>query len=171
MIAKIDPIFYYVYMKTIKLKFPLALEKNRIRLGALFVSLLSFTSIVLFLQNNIFFLLLLLFLLWLDFLIFLLFGPKVSIFKPLVELIHKKWIKKEEWISSKPKKFAKFCGLSLLTVAILVFPFNANASVILVGLLCLFSFLEATFDFCVACKMYGIFQKFGLIEKDHCENC
>ncbi len=157
-------------MKTIKLEFPLALEKNRIRLGALLVSLVSFTSIVLFPQNNIFFLLLI-GLLWLDFLIFLLFGPKVSFFKPLVEIIHKKWIKKEEWISSKPKRFAKFCGFSLLTAAILMFYMNAIVSVILVGLLCLFSFLEATFDFCVACKMYGIFQKFGLIEKDHCENC
>ena len=157
-------------MKTIKLEFPLSLEKNRIRLGALLVFVVSLISILSFPHNKIIFLLSIS-LLWLDFLISVIIGPKFSIFRPLIETFHQKWIKKEEWISSKPKRFAKFCGLSLLTTSLLVFPFNANASVFLIGLLSLFSFLEATFDFCVACKMYGIFQKFGIIEKDHCENC
>ncbi|MCX7811511.1 MAG: DUF4395 domain-containing protein [Leptospiraceae bacterium] len=157
-------------MKTIKLEFPLAIEKNRIRLGALLVFVVSLISILSFPHNKIIFLLLIS-LLWFDFLLSFVIGPKISIFKPLVERIHQKWIKKEEWISPKPKRFAKFCGLSLLTASLLVFSFNSNVSVFLVAILSLFSFLEAAFDFCVACKMYGILQKIGFIEKDHCENC
>lgn len=89
----------------------------------------------------------------------------------MIDWIHSNYIQKEEWISPKPKRFAKFCGLTLLSLSLVFYFYNVLIYLFFLSILTLFSFLEFAFDFCIACKIYGILQKIGVISQDHCENC
>ena len=58
-------------------------------------------------------------------------------------------------INAGPKIFAARVGLILsLLGAILLFTGNPHISIAIIGILALFSFMEAAFNFCVACKLY-----------------
>lgn len=156
-------------MKTI-FYYPPSLEKHQVRLGAFLVFI--FSSLVILLNNfHNYFDIILTLILWLDFFICCAISPKYSLLKPIISLIFNKFINKEYWISSKPKRFAKFCGFFILSLAIIIYYFNPYYFLIPISMLSLFSFLEAAFDFCVACKLYGIAQKIGFIPQDSCENC
>jgi hypothetical protein len=61
-------------------------------------------------------------------------------------------------INEGPKVFAARIGLTLSALALVSFIAGFNlAAYILGGILVFFSFLEAVFGFCVACKIYPIF--------------
>jgi hypothetical protein len=61
-------------------------------------------------------------------------------------------------INEGPKVFAARIGLALSALALVSFVAGFNlAAYILGGILVFFSFLEAVFGFCVACKIYPIF--------------
>lgn len=160
---------YIIYMKSIFI-YPPTLEKYHTRLRAFFVVVICSSILVLnYFQN--FFDMILTIILWLDFLICFAISPEYSFLKPIINISHKKWIHKEQWISSKPKRFATFCGFFILTLAIVFYFLNSSYFSMFVAIHALFSFLDAGFDFCVACKIYGIGQKLGLIPEDTCENC
>ncbi len=58
-------------------------------------------------------------------------------------------------INAGPKIFAARVGLSLsLLGTILFYTGNTGFSILVVGVLAIFSFMEAVFNFCVACKLY-----------------
>lgn len=169
MIARELSNFYFIYMNTIKLNLPQAIDSNRVRIGAFFVFIMSILSLLFYFNPYISLIFSLI--LWVDFLLSFIGGLKFSLFSFLIEFIHSHYIQKESWISPKPKRFAKLCGLTMLTIALVSFLFNQQIYFILIGMLALFSFLEGAFDFCIGCKIYSILQKVGLISKDSCENC
>ena len=58
-------------------------------------------------------------------------------------------------INAGPKIFAARIGLVLSTLgAFFVLYGNSTLALATIGILALFSFLESTFNFCVACKLY-----------------
>ena len=58
-------------------------------------------------------------------------------------------------INAGPKVFAARIGLILATTIIVFLIFsNAVGAMIFAGILGFFSFMEAVFNFCVACKIY-----------------
>jgi hypothetical protein len=75
-------------------------------------------------------------------------------------------------VSYSPKRFAAIIGFSLSSLS-----FALGISGMLVGfilplsLLLLFSFLEAAFGLCVACKLYGLLIRFGLLPASSCPEC
>ncbi len=157
-------------MKTIILNYPVSLNKYKVRIHAGLISFFCFLSLVFFYINPMISILIAS-LVWLDFIISLIFSPQYSIFSPITNFIFLK-ISKEEWISSKPKRFAKFCGSLFISTSIIVYCFEIYiAYQFLILILGIFSFLESFFDFCIACKLYSLAQNMGIIEKDSCENC
>ncbi len=157
-------------MKTIILNYPISLNKYKVRIHAGIVSFFCFLSLLFFYVNPMISILIAT-LACLDFIISLIFSPQYSLFSPITNFIFLK-ISKEEWISSKPKRFAKFCGSLLISSSIVVYFFEMyNTYQFLILILGIFSFLECFFDFCIACKLYSLAQNIGIIEKDSCENC
>ena len=72
----------------------------------------------------------------------------------------------------KPKRFA--AGIGLLMSATALF-FNLSEMVIpfeiTLGILVLFSFLEAIFKFCAGCKIFSLLMRLGLVSEDECPDC
>jgi hypothetical protein len=63
----------------------------------------------------------------------------------------------EKYINAGPKVFAAQVGMFLSAVALIFFlAGGTTVSLILGGMLAIFSFLEGAFGFCVACKLYPL---------------
>lgn len=75
-------------------------------------------------------------------------------------------------ISYPPKRFAALIGFVLSGTGFLfgvyglMVPFYTC-----LGMLGLFSFLEAAFDFCAGCKIYTLLMRWGLIPPENCPDC
>lgn len=79
------------------------------------------------------------------------FNPVIRLNKYIIQVVHLP----RHMINAGPKIFAARLGLMLsLLGSFFLFTGNPQVSVILVGVLALFSFMEAAFNFCVACKLY-----------------
>ncbi|MCS7206205.1 MAG: DUF4395 domain-containing protein [Leptospiraceae bacterium] len=158
-------------MKTIILKpYPELLNTRKVRLHASLVSLITLLSLITFWLIHPVVSLVITSFLFLDFLFTFLFGPNRSFFSSLVETLHQKYqLFSENWVSPRPKRFAKFCGLSILLISFLFYP--NNLYVFFLSLLALFSFLEAAFNYCVACKLFSLGQRIGIVPPDDCKNC
>jgi len=71
-----------------------------------------------------------------------------------------------------PKRFAAMLGLSLTAVAFIALAASAYAvAAVALGILLLFSFLEAAFGFCAGCKIYGFLMRLGVIPESWCPEC
>ncbi|MBB6480203.1 DUF4395 domain-containing protein [Spirochaeta isovalerica] len=79
---------------------------------------------------------------------------------------------KRKQIVFKPKRFAAMIGLSL-SAASVVFLLNqaSGPALFLLGMLALFSFLEAVFRFCAGCRIFGLLMKLGLVKEEQCPDC
>jgi hypothetical protein len=71
-----------------------------------------------------------------------------------------------------PKRFAARIGLILSAGgAAALFFGELTLGAVILGVLALFAFLEGAFDFCVACKIYGILIRMGIIPRENCPDC
>ncbi len=81
-----------------------------------------------------------------------------SKYSPICQL--NKWLAKQinlspKMINAGPKIFAAQVGFLMATLALIAVILNFKLlSIVLVGMLSLFSFLEMAFGFCVACQIY-----------------
>ncbi len=72
---------------------------------------------------------------------------------------------KTNYINAGPKIFATRIGFTLSCLIIISYLFSLSSiTYSIVGILGLFSFLEATFGLCVACKMYPFIYRFFYID-------
>lgn len=79
------------------------------------------------------------------------FNPVIKLNKFIIQAIHIP----RHMINAGPKIFAARVGLILsLLGTIFLFTGNLQFSYAVVGILAIFSFMEAMFNFCVACKLY-----------------
>jgi len=72
----------------------------------------------------------------------------------------------------RPKRFAAGIGLFMSAAALLLFFLDQPLLMQLVlGILALFSFLEAFFRFCAGCKIFGLLIRLGWVGEELCEDC
>lgn len=113
----------------------------------------------------------LLFLLAYGFLARVLAGPKIS---PL-GLIATKIIAPRLPVSycpGPPKRFAQGIGLLFSSTAILLSLLGLEGwAMIVIGLLLLAATLESAFGFCLGCKIFSLFMKWGIVPEEVCEKC
>lgn len=159
-------------MITMKIfSYPIELKSFSIRINATFVFLFSCSVLGIYFFNKEISLLLVFFLFY-EFLMTFLGFFSLSILKKISDWIYSKFFyHRQEVVYYRPKRFAKFCGLTLIMVSFVFYFFKSEVFLILIGTLSLFSFLEAFFDFCIACKIYYLAQKFKLIPEDSCRDC
>lgn len=151
--------------------YPTKLQKIPIRLFAGFVWFISSLALIIFFYNTtISFLLSIL--LFYEFCVTFFGFFQFSFLKVLSDTIWA-WLflKKEDWIYYKPKRFAKFCGSLILLFSIVFYFYSSILYFLFLTILAVFSFLEAVFDFCVACKIYYLLQRWRLIPEDSCRDC
>ncbi len=151
--------------------YPQQLQKIPLRITAGLVWFFSSLALLIVSYNTTISFVLTLFLLY-EFAISFLGFFRFSLFKILSEIIWELiFNKKEDRVYYRPKRFAKFCGTILLFFSIVFYLFNSNLYVIFLGMLAIFSFLEAFFNFCIACKIYYLAQKWKWISEDACKEC
>lgn len=79
------------------------------------------------------------------------FNPIIRFNRYVIQAIHIR----QHMINAGPKIFAARVGLVLsLLGTILLYTGNTTFSISVAGILTFFSFMEAAFNFCVACKLY-----------------
>ena len=90
-----------------------------------------------------------------------------------VKLIVPKLIKKKQLVAGPPKQFAQAVGLVLMALAfVLAYPLGlTGAAYVTVGVLALFSGLEAFVGFCMGCFVFGYLMRFGVIPEELCQRC
>jgi len=97
------------------------------------------------------------------------------VFSPLARggiLINRRLELKDRPIFFAPKRFAAAIGLVLsLTALTLTLAGFIPAALAVIGVLGLFSFLEAFFGFCAGCKIYGFLMQKGILSDKHCADC
>lgn len=151
--------------------YPIELKSFSIRIYASFVFFFSICAVGIYFFNKEISLILVLFLFY-EFLLTFLGFFSLSIFKKISDWIYSKYFyDKQEMVYYRPKRFAKFCGLTLISLSFIFYFLNSDLFFILIGILSFFSFLEAFFDFCIACKIYYLAQKFKIIPEDSCRDC
>lgn len=75
-------------------------------------------------------------------------------------------------IAARPKRFAAGIGAALTALATLSWLLGARAPLLaLLGLLLVFSFLEAAFRFCAGCKIFALLVRAGLLREEVCYDC
>jgi hypothetical protein len=75
-------------------------------------------------------------------------------------------------ILARPKRFAAAIGFTIsLAAAVLLFTGLPTGALFLMGILALFSFLEAFFAFCAGCYLFRLLIRLGLAEDDLCTDC
>ena len=76
-------------------------------------------------------------------------------------------------VAGPPKRFAAGIGVAFsLTAIALHFGFGlTGASYVVLGGLTFAAGLEAVFNFCLGCKIFGILMRFGIIPDSICEEC
>lgn len=129
------------------------------RIDAHFVRLIALQVMIigslLLLTEQLFFVFLLLF----DFSIRTLKINKLSPFAHIAKFIIHRLYMKPKLCDEAPKRFALYLGLVIIGLLTLTFTFEyTNVSNILVVSLLICAFLEATFDYCVGCKIYYYLQ-------------
>jgi len=116
---------------------------------------------------------------WLVLVLFLDFGLR-SIVQPqwsplryiAARLISPRFGSSRKEVFYSPKRFAAAIGFSLSALSLAGFLAHvALLSVIPLLLLSLFSFLEATLNYCAGCKIYGILMRSGIIPVSWCPEC
>lgn len=127
-------------------------DSNFIRIIS--IEVITLALLLIFTQEIIFALILLF-----DFSVRLLNLKKLSILAYLAQLIIKQFKIEAQLCDEAPKRFALYVGLFIITLFTLLYLLNFNIfASILVSILLLCAFLEATFDYCVGCKVYHLLQ-------------
>ncbi len=79
---------------------------------------------------------------------------------------------KNEPVPFRPKRFAALIGLALSGAAFLLGIFEISIGFyLLMGVLALFSSLEAFAGFCAGCEMFAMLMKLRIISADNCPEC
>jgi hypothetical protein len=79
---------------------------------------------------------------------------------------------KEKLVAGPPKRFAQGIGVLISAFALIFFVLSVKEiSIILMGILIIFSFLESFLGFCAGCKIFNILIRLGLIPQNICEAC
>ena len=126
---------------------------------ARFNALLTFLLVISFIVFNFWFgLVFLMF----DFILRGFIGGKYSLMSKMNKWVVEKLDLSPKMVNAGPKIFAAQVGTVLSVLAVVGFSFGCSGiCLILAGVLAFFSFLEAVFGYCVACKLYPLFRKIG----------
>lgn len=101
---------------------------------------------------------------FLEFLLKVVVGPNVSLFRWMVLPLLKK--QQPEYVGAIQKRFAWALGLGMATVMLILVASNVFGMwPFLICSLCLiFMFLESVFGMCVGCQIYGVLLKKGILQ-------
>ena len=128
------------------------IDANFVRIIA--VEVITLALLLIFTQNIIFALILLF-----DFTMRTLNQKKFSPLAHVAQAIIKHFHIKPLLCDEAPKRFALYVGVVIITLFTLLYLFKLNIlASVLVAILLLCAFLEATFDYCVGCKVYHFLQ-------------
>ena len=127
-------------------------DANFVRIIA--AQVISIALLLIFTQELIFALIL-----FIDFSARILNLKQFSILAYVSQLIIKHFKIKAQFCDEAPKRFALYLGIIIITIFTLLyfFQFNIMASIV-VSILLFCAFLEATFDYCIGCKIYHLLQ-------------
>ncbi|MFW5705183.1 MAG: DUF4395 domain-containing protein [Nanoarchaeota archaeon] len=103
---------------------------------------------------------------WVDFLIKVFIGPHLSPLSFLGSLMVKN--QKPEWVGAIQKRFAWSIGFLMATTMIvvaIVFGVRGWLPLSICGTCLAFMWLESALGFCVGCKLYPLFLKWGLLSE------
>jgi hypothetical protein len=101
-------------------------------------------------------------------------GPKITPTGWLaVYVIGPRFIKRKKIVAGPPKQFAQGVGMVFsVTAAVLAIVFGQEVVAFsLVGVLVVFSGLEAFAGFCMGCFVFGYLMKWGVIPAELCQRC
>ena len=127
-------------------------DANFIRIIA--AQVISIALLLIFTQELIFALIL-----FFDFSVRILNLKQLSILAYVAQFIIKNFKIEVQLCDEAPKRFALYMGIIIIALFTLLYFFQLNIMAsILVATLLICAFLEATFDYCVGCKVYHLFQ-------------
>ncbi len=127
-------------------------DANFVRIIA--VQVISIALLLIYTQELIFALIL-----FFDFSVRILTLKKLSILSYIAQFIITYFKIEVELCDEAPKRFALYVGIVIISTFTLLYFFQLNIlASILVGILLICAFLEATFDYCVGCKVYYLLQ-------------
>ena len=128
------------------------IDANVVRIIALQV--ISIALLLIFTQELIFALIL-----FFDFSVRILNLKQLSILAYVAEFIIKNFKIEAQLCDEAPKRFALYIGVIIIAIFTLLYLFQLNIMAsLLVSTLLVCAFLEATFDYCVGCKVYHLLQ-------------
>jgi hypothetical protein len=128
------------------------IDANLVRIIA--IQVISIALLLIFTQELIFALIL-----FFDFTVRILNLKQFSILAYIAQSIIKYFKIEVELCDEAPKRFALYLGIVIISIFTLLYFFQLNIlASILVSILLLCAFLEATFDYCVGCKIYHLLQ-------------
>jgi hypothetical protein len=127
-------------------------DSNFVRIIA--VQVISIALLLIFTQKIIFALILLF-----DFSVRILNLKQLSILAYVAQFIIKSCKIDVKLCDEAPKRFALYMGIIIISLFTLLYFFQLNIMAsLLVSTLLVCAFLEATFDYCIGCKVYHLFQ-------------
>jgi len=127
-------------------------DANLVRIIA--TQVISIALLLVYTQEIIFALILLF-----DFSVRILNLKQLSILAYIAQLIIKYFKIEVQLCDEAPKRFALYLGLIIIVIFTLLYVFQLNIlASMLVSILLLCAFLEATFNYCVGCKIYHLLQ-------------
>jgi len=127
-------------------------DANFVRIIA--AQVISIALLLVYTQEIIFALILLF-----DFSVRILNLKQLSILAYIAQLIIKYFKIEAQLCDEAPKRFALYVGIIIIVMFTLLYFFQLNIlASMLVSILLLCAFLEATFDYCVGCKIYHLLQ-------------
>jgi len=127
-------------------------DANLVRIIA--VQVIAIALLLLFTQELIFALIL-----FFDFSVRILKLKQLSIFAHVAHFVIKYFQLKPKLCDEAPKRFALYLGVAIVSLFTLLYFFKLIIlASILVGILLLCAFLEATLDYCIGCKIYHLLQ-------------
>ena len=127
-------------------------DSNFVRIIA--AQVISIALLLVYTQEIIFALILLF-----DFSVRILNLKQLSILAYIAQSIIKYFKLEAQLCDEAPKRFALYLGIIIILIFTLLYFFQLNIlASILVMILLLCAFLEATFDYCVGCKVYHLLQ-------------
>ena len=128
------------------------IDANVVRIIALQV--ISIALLLIFTQELIFALIL-----FFDFSVRILNLKQLSILAYVAQFIIKNFEIEAQLCDEAPKRFALYIGVIIIAIFTLLYLFQLNIMAsLLVSTLLVCAFLEATFDYCVGCKVYHLLQ-------------
>ena len=127
-------------------------DANFVRIIA--AQVISIALLLIFTQELIFALIL-----FFDFSVRILNLKQLSILAYISQFIIKYFKIEVELCDEAPKRFALYMGIIIITLFTIFYFFHLNIMAsLLVSSLLVCAFLEATFDYCVGCKVYHLIQ-------------